>query len=286
MGKILVSGANGQLGRAIKSVLKAEENYIYTDKSELDITDQQAVMDFVKKHKVSVLINCVAYTAVDAAEDDFENANLLNHLAVKGLAEVCEATATFLIHISTDYVFDGQKSNPYTESDTPNPQTIYGKTKLDGEKAIQKICKRFLILRTAWLYSEHGTNFVKTMLRLSREKSESKVVNDQFGTPTNAYDLATFIVNFIAKRHHKTANGIYHFSNEGICSWYDFAKEIMALANSYCTITPCSSKEYPTKAARPQYSVLDKTKLKTDFATTIPHWQDSLKRFMEKYSNQ
>ncbi len=259
MGKILVCGAKGQLGKSIQAVAKNEADYIYADKSELDITDKSSVANFIKRNSVKIIINCSAYTAVDNAEDDFEKANLLNNLAVRGLAEACAENNVFLIHISTDYVFDGQKSSPYVENDTPNPKTVYGKTKLDGEKAIQEICKHFLILRTAWLYSEYGTNFAKTILRLSKEKNTLKVVNDQIGTPTYAYDLAQFIVKFIEQKLYKTSTGIYHFSNEGQCSWYDFAKELVTLSG------------------------LDTTKLEANFHYEIPHWQESVKKFCKAY---
>ncbi len=280
--KVLVCGAGGQLGSEIKAIEKNEANYLYTDRSELDITNKKAVVDFVLQHKIGVIVNCAGYTQVDEAEAHFEMANQVNYLAVKNLAEVCSELNIYLIHISTDYVFDGTKKQPYKEEDMPNPQTIYGKTKLAGEEVVQKLCENYLILRTSWLYSAYGNNFVKTIQRLSGEKSELKVVSDQIGSPTYALDLAKFIVFFIEKKHYKTKQGGYHFANKGAVSWYEFAEEIVSLLKNGCKVKPCSSKEYPTKAVRPKYSVLDTTKLQRDFNYQLSGWRDSLFEFFKK----
>ncbi len=280
--KILVCGAGGQLGREIKSLTKEVSNYIYTDKSDLDITDKKAITDFVSKENIGVIINCAGYTQVDKAEDNFEISDTVNHLAVKNLAEVCFDFNSYLIHISTDYIFDGLKKQPYTEQDMPNPQTVYGKTKLAGEEIIQKQCENYLILRTSWLYSEYGTNFVKSIRRLSKEKSILNVVSDQIGSPTYANDLANFIIYFIEKKYYEKKRGIYHFANQGVVSWYEFAKEIVSISKEKCEIKPCLSQEYPTKAVRPHYSVLDTTKLRRDFNYPVTHWRDSLEMFLKK----
>ncbi len=279
--KVLVCGAGGQLGREIKAIEKNEADYLYTDHSELDITSKEAIINFVLQHKIGVIVNCVGYTQVDEAEDNFEMANQVNYLAVKNLAEVCAELDIYLIHISTDYVFDGTKKQPYKEEDTPNPQTIYGKTKLAGEKAIQEQLNNYLIVRISWLYSAYGNNFVKTIQRLSSEKSELKVVSDQIGSPTYAYDLAKFIIYFIEEKYYKTKQGIYHFANKGAVSWYEFAKEIVSLLDNDCEIKSCLSEEYPVKAVRPKYSVLDTEKLQKDFNYQVSNWRDSLLGFLK-----
>lgn len=276
--KILVTGANGQLGSEIKNNPNRKNQYIFTDVSDLDITDKQAVSDFIKQNEISVIVNCAAYTQVDKAEDDRQTATLINHTAVRTMAEICkEENATF-IHISTDYVFDGTKNTPCSEAETTNPVNFYGKTKLEGEIAIKEVDIQHLIIRTSWLYSlDFGQNFVKTIQRLSAERDELKVVFDQTGTPTNARDLANFIIHVIENNLYEGKKETYHFSNEGVCTWFDFATEIVRQSNYKCKITPCLSEAFPTKAKRPIYSVLDKSKLKTDFNYEIPYWRDSLK---------
>nr|SMD29005.1 Spore coat polysaccharide biosynthesis protein spsK [Capnocytophaga canimorsus] len=277
MKNILVTGANGQLGSEIQNIQGKTKNYFFTDASDLDITDRQAISDFVKKNNIQIVVNCAAYTNVDKAEDDIQTANLINNIAVGYLAEVCKENNASLIHISTDYVFGGTKNTPYSEADPTEPLGIYGRTKLEGEKAIQNADIDYLIIRTSWLYSlSFGHNFVKTIQRLSSERNELKVVFDQVGTPTNARDLATFIVHIIEKDLCKKRE-VYHFSNEGVCSWFDFATEIVRMSGNDCLVKPCLSSEFPSKVKRPSYSVLDKSKLKNDFNYTISHWKEALK---------
>ena len=286
---ILVTGANGQLGNEMRIVSKgSSDRYIFTDVEELDILDKKAVMDCVKRQKIEVVVNCAAYTNVDKAEDEPAFAEKLNATAVGYLAEACKDNGATLIHISTDYVFGGNEGNtPKTEDEKANPTGVYGKTKLLGERAIEKVGCKHIIIRTAWLYSEFGHNFVKTMRKLTAEKDTLKVVFDQIGTPTYALDLAKVIKLFIerlktANGQQPIANGIYHFSNEGVTSWYDFAKEICELSGNKCDIQPCHSDEFPSKVKRPSYSVLDKTKIKNKLNITIPHWKESLKKCISK----
>ena len=291
---ILVTGANGQLGNEMRIVSKrSSDRYIFTDVEELDITNRDAVMNFVKEKDIKVVVNCAAYTNVDKAEDDEATAELINAQAVKHLAEACKSNNATLIHISTDYVFGGNEGNtPRTEDEPVNPTGAYGRTKLHGEQAIQEVGCNYLIIRTAWLYSEFGNNFVKTMRRLSSERDKLNVVFDQIGTPTYALDLANVIMRFIEilKKENNyqlsTVNsqlfGVYHFSNEGVISWYDFAKEICELSGNECDIQPCHSNEFPSKVKRPSYSVLDKTKIKNKLNITIPHWKESLKKCIIK----
>lgn len=277
MKNILVTGANGQLGSEIQNIQGKTKNYFFTDASDLDITDRQAISDFVKKNNIQIVVNCAGYTNVDKAEDDIQTANLINNIAVGYLAEVCKENNASLIHISTDYVFGGTKNTPYSETDPTEPLGIYGRTKLEGEKAIQNADIDYLIIRTSWLYSlSFGHNFVKTIQRLSSERNELKVVFDQVGTPTNARDLAAFIVHIIEKDLYKKRE-VYHFSNEGVCSWFDFATEIVRMSGNDCLVKPCLSSEFPSKVKRPSYSVLDKSKLKNDFNYTISHWKEALK---------
>ncbi|GIM52662.1 NAD(P)-dependent oxidoreductase [Capnocytophaga cynodegmi] len=277
MKNILVTGANGQLGSEIQNIQGKTKNYFFTDASDLDITDRQAISDFVKKNNIQIVVNCAGYTNVDKAEDDIQTANLINNIAVGYLAEVCKENNASLIHISTDYVFGGTKNTPYSEADPTEPLGIYGRTKLEGEKAIQNADIDYLIIRTSWLYSlSFGHNFVKTIQRLSSERNELKVVFDQVGTPTNARDLAAFIVHIIEKDLCKKRE-VYHFSNEGVCSWFDFATEIVRMSGNDCLVKPCLSSEFPSKVKRPSYSVLDKSKLKNDFNYTISHWKEALK---------
>ncbi len=266
--KVLVTGCNGQLGNEIKLLLS---DAMYTDADTLDITDETAVSSFVKENDIDTIINCAAYTAVDKAEDDVDLAKDINEKGPENLAK----TGCKIIHISTDYVFDGSNCRPYTPDDKTNPISVYGKTKLNGENAVAKFAKEYVIIRTAWLYSSFGNNFVKTMRRLGSERETLNVVCDQTGTPTYARDLAEAIVKILPQLN-EANSGVYHFSNEGTCSWYDFAVEIMSLSNLNCKVSPILSAEYPTKAVRPFYSVLDKSKLKKTFNISIPHWKESL----------
>lgn len=276
---ILVTGANGQLGNCIRKASRdSKDNYIFTDVAELDITDKEAVRKAVTGNDIKVIINCAAYTNVDKAETDRELAELLNATAVRNLAEAVKENNGFLIHISTDYVFGGEPYNtPCREDQKGTPTGVYGATKHHGEQQIAHSGVKALIIRTAWLYSEYGKNFVKTMLNLTAAKPELKVVFDQAGTPTYAQDLADAIVHIVQTRQFEGNEGIYHYSNEGVTSWYDFAKMISALAgNKSCDIQPCHSGEFPSPVKRPSYSVLDKTKFKDTFGLKIPYWVDSL----------
>jgi dTDP-4-dehydrorhamnose reductase len=278
---ILVTGANGQLGNCIRNASKSSaDNYIFTDVAELDITDANAVGRMVADNEVSVIINCAAYTNVDKAEDDAAFAEVLNADAVRNLAEAVKANNGTLIHVSTDYVFGGNFGNtPRGEDEIANPTGVYGETKLHGEQTIKQSGVKALIFRTAWLYSEYGKNFVKTMLNLTAEKPQLKVVFDQCGTPTYAQDLADAIFRIVETRRYEGNEGIYHYSNEGVCSWFDFTKMIAEIAGTTgCDIQPCHSSEFPSKVVRPAYSVLDKTKFKETFGITIPYWTDSLKK--------
>jgi len=281
--KVLVTGANGQLGSELKELLKTSNAYskyhfFFTNKDTLDITNENAIQNFIEKHNITNIINCAAYTAVDQAEEDEVNADRINHLAVKYLAQISKEKNLAFIHISTDYVFDGTNHKPYIESDTTNPNAVYGKTKLYGEKALLDINpKNSIIIRTSWVYSSYGTNFVKTMLRLSKERDNLSVIFDQVGTPTYARDLAKAILDILPKLSNDTIE-IYHYSNEGVCSWYDFATAIFELSNIKCKVSPIETKEYPTPATRPHYSLLNKAKIKNDFDLLIPYWKESLSR--------
>ena len=273
---VLVTGANGQLGSEIQNNTHRISNYYFSDADSLDITDARAIRAFVQQHAINLIVNCAAYTNVDKAEDDCATAEAINHTAVAHLASVCKEFQLPLIHISTDYVFGGTKNTPYRETDATQPLGVYGRTKLAGEQAIQNIGIEHLIIRTSWLYSlRFGNNFVKTIQRLSGERPQLKVVADQVGTPTNAADLADFIVQAIENAWYRGKREVYHFSNEGVCSWYDFAVAIVAATGNTCEVLPCTSAEFPSKVTRPSYSVLDKTKLKTDFGYRIPYWRDS-----------
>ena len=273
---VLVTGANGQLGSEIQNNTHRISNYYFSDADSLDITDARAIRAFVQQHAINLIVNCAAYTNVDKAEDDCATAQAINHTAVAHLASVCKEFQLPLIHISTDYVFGGTKNTPYSETDTTQPLGVYGRTKLAGEQAIQNSGIEHLIIRTSWLYSlRFGNNFVKTIQRLSGERPQLKVVADQVGTPTNAADLADFIVQAIENAWYRGKREVYHFSNEGVCSWYDFAVAIVAASGNVCEVLPCTSAEFPSKVTRPSYSVLDKTKLKTDFGYRIPYWRDS-----------
>ena len=284
--KILVLGACGQLGRSLKDVAEnyLQYNFVYTDIDSLDITDYILVNDFVSKQKPNVIINCVAYTAVDKAESQQEQALLLNANVVENLAKIAKANNIFLVHVSTDYVFDGKGYKPYNEDNFTAPASIYGKTKLLGEQAILNNPCHCAIVRTSWLYSEYGGNFVKTMLRLGKERQQLTIVDDQIGSPTYAPDLAEAIMQLVLQKELVKQMEIYHFSNEGVASWYDFAKTIMELGNCSCKVLPIPTEQYPTPAQRPFYSVLDKQKIKSRFSISIPYWKDSLKICMEKLS--
>lgn len=281
---ILVTGANGQLGNEMRNLApnSKKDQYFFTDVEELDITDINAIRDFMKTHTIDVIVNCAAYTNVDKAEDDIATADLINNKAVENLAIVAKEYDCTLIHVSTDYVFSGKGNLPCTEEQATSPLGVYGKTKLAGENAIGKVGCKYLIFRTAWLYSEFGNNFVKTMIRLTSEKDSLKVVFDQVGSPTYAGDLAKLIFSIIEKRQYEQHQGIYHFSNEGVCSWYDFAKEISFMAGTDCDIQPCHSDEFQSKVTRPAFSVLDKTKVKRDFQFEVPYWTDSLVKCINK----
>lgn len=286
MKNILVTGANGQLGNEMRLLSKENEeyNYFFTDVAELDICNEQAVMSFVKDHDIHVIVNCAAYTAVDKAEENVELCQKLNRDAVGYLAKAAEANGAALVQISTDYVFSGCGHLPYTEDDKPCPNSVYGQTKEGGENLALNLCSHTMVIRTAWLYSTFGNNFVKTMIRLGRERETLGVIFDQIGTPTYARDLANAI--FAAIRH-GIVPGIYHFSNEGVCSWYDFTKAIHRLAGiKSCRVTPLHTAEYPTLAARPPYSVLDKTKIKNTYGIEIPHWEESLERCINELENK
>lgn len=275
---ILITGANGQLGNEMRNVSRlSDDRYIFTDIAELDITNIEAIRKMVTLEDVDVIVNCAAYTNVDKAEDDTELADLINNKAVANLATIAKEADAQLIHISTDYVFGGNQHNtPITEDAVTNPLGVYGETKLRGEEAILTIGCKYLIFRTAWLYSAYGNNFVKTMRRLTNERDTLNVVFDQVGSPTYAADLASIIYNVIENRLFSEHQGIYHFSNEGAISWYDFAQAICELSGNHCNILPCHSNEFPSKVTRPSYSVLDKTKVKNDFNIAIPYWKDSL----------
>ena len=276
MKNILITGANGQLGNEMR-VLSAENpeyTYFFTDVAELDICNEQAILDFVKANQINVIVNCAAYTAVDKAEESIELCTKLNADAVGYLAKAAEANGAEFIQVSTDYVFDGTAHIPYQETEPTCPNSVYGHTKLAGEQNALTLCTRSMVIRTAWLYSTFGNNFVKTMIRLGKEREALGVIFDQVGTPTYARDLARAI--FAAIRQ-GVVPGIYHFSNEGVCSWYDFTKAIHRLAGiTTCQVKPLHTEEYPTPAKRPHYSVLDKTKIKNTYHIEIPYWMDSL----------
>ena len=278
MSEILITGSAGQLGNEISklSVNYPQHHFIFTDVKELNIAKLQDVENFFNKRKIDFIINCAAYTAVDLAEKEKELSTLINSEAVKNLAQISAQFNATLIHISTDYVFDGRNYKPYNEDDRTNPISWYGKTKLEGEIQLKNYAKDAIIIRTSWLYSEFGKNFVKTIAKYAQERDFLNVVSDQVGTPTYANDLANTILHIIS--NYKKTNSIqtYHFSNEGIISWYDFAKTIVELKKIDCIINPIETKDYPTPAARPIYSVLNKTKIKTDYDIVIPYWRDSL----------
>ena len=279
---ILITGCNGQLGNEMQLLeqVHAEHRYFNTDVAELDITDSAAIERFVTENAIDGIVNCAAYTAVDKAEENQDFCRVLNADAPGYLAAAIEKRGGWMIQVSTDYVFDGTNHKPYVETDPVCPNITYGRTKLAGEQAVMTSCSRAMVIRTAWLYSTFGNNFVKTMIRLGKEKQELGVIFDQIGTPTYARDLAVAIFAAISKG---VVPGIYHFSNEGVISWYDFTKAIHRIAGiSTCHVRPLHTEEYPTPAARPHYSVLDKTKIKQTFGIEIPYWEESLKECIEK----
>ena len=279
---ILITGCNGQLGNEMQLLEKeySQHTWYNTDVQELDITNQLAVEQFVAENQIDGIVNCAAYTAVDKAEENKEQATTLNMVAPAYLAAAIEKRDGWMIQISTDYVFNGTKYTPYVETDTPSPDSVYGSTKLAGELGVTKFCKHSMIIRTAWLYSSFGNNFVKTMIRLGKEKSELGVIFDQIGTPTYARDLAVAIMTDINKG---VVPGVYHFSDEGVISWYDFTKAIHRIAGIHgCRVRPLHTNEYPTPANRPHYSVLDKTKIKQTYGIEVPYWEESLKECIEK----
>ncbi len=276
---ILITGSNGQLGSEIRAIASqfSDYNLFFTDIAELDLTNYKQVESYFEENNISVCVNCAAYTAVDKAEDEHSLAMLVNSDVVGNLAKVCKKNEALLIHVSTDYVFDGTHFKPYEETDPPAPNSYYGLTKLKGEEAVFANTNKAVIIRTSWLYSSYGNNFVKTMIRLGKERDELGVVVDQIGTPTHAADLAMAIMLIIQKNGNKAVKEIYHYSNEGVISWYDFAIAIMKEANVSCRVNAIESKNFPAKANRPFYSVLNKAKLKNDFQIEVPYWLDSLK---------
>lgn len=278
---VLVTGANGQLGQAIQSIVDnyPSIDFVFCSSSDLDITNSANCEAIFKKHQPHFCINTAAYTAVDKAESEPEKAHLINVIGPKNIAEVCKQYNAILLHISTDFVFDGTAKKPYTEEDVPNPIGVYGQTKVEGEIAIQNTWNKHFIIRTSWVYSPFGNNFMKTMIRLGNEKDELSVVADQIGTPTNAVDLAEILIHIVKSQKSKAESfGIYHFSNEGQCSWYDFANEIFTLNNIQINLKSIPTEAYPTLAKRPKYSVLDKTKITTTFGIPINNWKESLKK--------
>ena len=279
MNNILVTGGNGQLGSELREIAPnyQDYNFLFTDVKNLDITNHSAVAAFIESNNITVIINCAAYTAVDKAESEPELADAINNLAVSNFAQIAKEKNIKLIHISTDYVFDGTNYKPYVETDIPNPKSVYGKTKLDGEIALQKINPaNAVIIRTSWVYSKFGNNFVKTMLRLAETRDEISVVADQIGSPTNAADLAKTILTILPKISNETVE-LFHYSNEGVCSWYDFAKAIFEIKGVSIKVKPIESKQYPTPAERPFYSVLNKGRIKDAFQLDISYCNDSLK---------
>ena len=279
--KIVVTGANGQLGRSIRrlSVEHRELDFIFTDIDSLDIGNRDAVLAFAETHPVDFIVNCAAYTAVDKAEEEEEQCRRINTDAVAYLGEAAQHIGARILHVSTDYVFGGDSYMPYQESDPVSPTSVYGRTKLAGEKALSAVCPDAIIVRTAWLYSEYGHNFMKTMLRLGVERPEIRVVNDQIGSPTYAGDLAEAILSLLEKERQGEQNsGIYHYTNEGVCSWYDFAHSIIRIAGLPAKVISIPTREYPTAAKRPAYSVLSKEKIKREYHWVIPHWEDSLRK--------
>jgi dTDP-4-dehydrorhamnose reductase len=288
MKTILITGANGQLGNSLRllSTEYLQYRFLFTDVDVLDICDKDALLSYMDTHKVDYVVNCAAYTAVDKAEDEEVLCLTINRDAVRNLGEAASAVKAKVIHISTDYVFDGTNSIPYIESDYTCPMSAYGRSKHEGELILKAVCLNTVIIRTSWLYSEFGNNFVKTILRLGKERNELNVVFDQIGTPTYSGDLASAILAIIDYSEEKEfIRGTYHYSNEGVCSWYDFALKIVGLKQIPCVISPIDTKNYPTRAVRPQYSVLNKGKIKKKYGLAIPHWEESLRRMITKLND-
>ena len=288
MSNILITGANGQLGSCLRDLSHSDSwhSFCYTDVDELDITNLEQVEDYVSKHNIEVIINAAGYTAVDKAETDVERCYLINRDATRNLAQVTKRHDIFLVHISTDYVFDGTSEVPYKPDDPINPQSVYGRSKAAGEAAIMATGCRAVVIRTSWLYSEYGNNFVKTMLRLGRERDEIRVVDDQKGGPTYAGDLAQFIMAVVGQRNFIEGTKFYHFANQGVVSWNEFAHQIMRNASLSCKVLPVSTAEYGAAAPRPASSVFDLSAVNQDFGFEIPQWQESLKKCMQKLNNQ
>lgn len=285
--KVLVIGSNGQLGSELRFLSSSENSleFLFTDVQDLDATDFQALNLYCEYNKPDFIVNCAAYTAVDIAETEVESAKLINISIPKHIGRVAKATNAKVIHISTDYVFDGTSYLPYVEDDLVGPNSVYGKTKLNGEIALIKEESKSIIIRTSWLYSSFGKNFVKTMLKLGSERDKLSVISDQIGTPTYARDLAQAIIDIIKQSENNWQAGIYHYSNEGVASWYDFAKQIHELGRINCIVYPIATEDYPTPAKRPSYSVLNKSKIKNTFGISIPYWRDSLKTCIDILEN-
>ncbi len=283
METILVTGSNGQLGNEIRCLSEQYPDYhfIFTDVEELNITDYQQIDQFFKDNPIHFIINCAAYTSVDKAEQETDLARYINANAVRYLSQIAKKNHSCMIHVSTDYVFDGKHYKPYTELDPICPASAYGKTKAEGENEVRNHAEKGIIIRTSWLYSSFGHNFIKTMLKYGKERGKLNVVFDQIGTPTFAGDLAKTILDILPQLATKTGIETYHFSNEGVCSWYDFAKEIIELSDIKCVINPIRTEDYPLPAPRPYYSVLDKAKIKKEFNVEIPYWKDSLKKCLK-----
>lgn len=284
--KILITGSNGQLGNEMRLALsgRADTELFLTDIAELDITDEAAIEAYVTAHGITNIVNCAAYTSVDKAEEDEATAKTINVDAVRNLGLAAQRHNIRLLHISTDYVFNGSDSRPYSEAMPADPRTAYGRTKYAGEQALTSVCREAIIIRTAWLYSSFGNNFVKTMLRLSAERPELNVVYDQVGSPTYAADLARAIVKILFENRWQP--GVYHFTDAGVCSWYDFTQAIVRLAGRQCRVNPILSSEYQYRTPRPAYSVLDTKKIRTTFAVETPYWLDSLERCIEILNKQ
>ena len=285
---ILVTGANGQLGNEMQVLAREnlQHTYFFTDVQELDICDEQAVYAYVSEHKIDIIVNCAAYTAVDKAEDNVELCDKLNNIAPGYLARAAQANGAAMIQVSTDYVFDGEGTRPWEPEDERHPLNVYGQTKLDGELAVSSTLDKYFIVRIAWVFGKNGKNFIKTMLNVAKTHDKLTVVSDQIGTPTYAEDLAKAIVKIMANDDRVEHEGIYHYSNAGVCSWYDFAVEIVRLSGLNCRVNPVTTAEYPTKTHRPAYSVLDKTKIKHTFGVEVPEWQEALRRMMGEISGE
>lgn len=288
--RLLVTGSTGQLGQSIQKIHSeyTDVEFTFVDRNTLDLSCAKSIDDYFQKHQYDIIVNCAAYTKVDKAETEAELADQINHQAVRQLAQIAKNNEAILIHISTDYVFNGQMYRPYQESDTTDPQCVYGMTKLRGEQAFLDINPNGCMIRTSWVYSEYGHNFVKTMLRLGSERDELGIIFDQIGTPTYAKDLARVILSIVLNdvcaevlESSQATDKIFHFSNEGVCSWYDFAKTVFELNGAQCKVNPIETKDYPTPASRPHYSVMNKRKIKHTFDLNIPYWKDSLKRCVE-----